>query len=187
MIKYVKSYFWPERFFVAAISIFATRLFKSRRSEFLIFDHFLKIIQSWMIVYFLDAWRFWNWKFGALYEQLIIFLHFPFWTCETFPSTEIGRRFSKLNHITKNKKVEIPRLISVNCPHVSTPLSLLFNYIAVYQCFPVPPFSSSFRSVPFLKTRTAQIVPFRSVPSVPTVGRNGTERNDGTEKPAVPN
>ena len=50
------------------------------------------------------------------------------------------------------------------------------------QCFPVPPFSSSFRSVPFLKTRTAQIVPFRSVPSVPTVGRNGTERNGTMER-----
>ena len=74
------------------------------------------------------------------------------------------------------------------CAGAYARLRALCNAIASRdQCFPVPPFSSSFRSVPFLKTGTAQIVPFRSVPSVLTMERNGTERNDRTENPAVPN
>ena len=61
-----------------------------------------------------------------------------------------------------------------------------------FMLAPVFSRSSFFVIVPFrsvLKNRndSNRSVPFRSFRSYHGTGRNGTERNDGTEKPAVPN
>ena len=125
------------------------------------------------------------------------------------------REFSKTQQqytIVQEKPTTI--YCTINSNNLLAPINLLAQYIGIYctigilYCLslqlyfvlwtfesslgPVFSRSSFFVIVPFrsvLKNRndSNRSVPFRSFRSYHGTGRNGTERNDGTEKPAVPN